>query len=459
MKAVFGVLAVLATAVSAQSTLMICNADNCLRAIRNTSRPGLAQCVSYFITTVTPDRVTVTETQTFQTDSTQTNTITSTVPQSELTSITETSTKTVYLTDTTSQTDTETETSLATASSTTTAKVTQTITIPITVTTVFTTVTLSSTVASTSTTLVRRCISEVPSAIPAYASPCSGSVRYSSACSCMGATASTITVDAPETTVVESTTQTNVETVETTEYESTTVTTETETLTATASTSLVISTETQTFYETESITVTVTTSTLITTQTIATTSISSVASTASISKTETHYIPIATQYASFQVRAISPDPFINGSYLTSAFGDNLLGETGTSILFMTTVRNTQWIREFELTPDGVVKTYNPFNFPSMNLNRFKIGRDRLGAAYISWSGTPQWDDLKCRITADLFLECGYTGAQGTYTRWTHYRSDRSVNAPYPQLVSPGFNVNAPTEMWEFKFKVVPFTSV
>ncbi|MCJ1245337.1 hypothetical protein MMC30_002541 [Trapelia coarctata] len=41
-----------------------------------------------------------------------------------------------------------------------------------------------------------------PKAIPAYASPCSGSVRYSSACSCYGITAETITVPAGTTTTV-----------------------------------------------------------------------------------------------------------------------------------------------------------------------------------------------------------------------------------------------------------------
>ncbi|MCJ1388317.1 hypothetical protein MMC18_001163 [Xylographa bjoerkii] len=41
----------------------------------------------------------------------------------------------------------------------------------------------------------------VPSAIPTYASACSGSVRYSSACSCIGVTATTSTASTPMTTV------------------------------------------------------------------------------------------------------------------------------------------------------------------------------------------------------------------------------------------------------------------
>ena len=39
-----------------------------------------------------------------------------------------------------------------------------------------------------------------PTNIPTYASACSGSVRYSSACSCIGATHSTVTAPAPSTT-------------------------------------------------------------------------------------------------------------------------------------------------------------------------------------------------------------------------------------------------------------------
>lgn len=51
-------------------------------------------------------------------------------------------------------------------------------------------------------------MTEVPSVIPTYASACSGAVRYSSACSCIGVTAETITADSPVTTVTVSTTET-----------------------------------------------------------------------------------------------------------------------------------------------------------------------------------------------------------------------------------------------------------
>ncbi|MCJ1296429.1 hypothetical protein MMC34_007995 [Xylographa carneopallida] len=49
--------------------------------------------------------------------------------------------------------------------------------------------------------LAPRQVTVVPSAIPTYASACSGSVRYSSACSCIGVTATTSTAATPLTTV------------------------------------------------------------------------------------------------------------------------------------------------------------------------------------------------------------------------------------------------------------------
>jgi hypothetical protein len=53
----------------------------------------------------------------------------------------------------------------------------------------------------------------IPTAIPAYASPCSGSVRYSSACSCVGVTPSITTAPTPTTVItVPGPTQTVVET-------------------------------------------------------------------------------------------------------------------------------------------------------------------------------------------------------------------------------------------------------
>ena len=54
----------------------------------------------------------------------------------------------------------------------------------------------------------KRQVTVEPSSIPTYASACSGSVRYSSACSCIGVTATTITVATPSTTKTVSTTVT-----------------------------------------------------------------------------------------------------------------------------------------------------------------------------------------------------------------------------------------------------------
>jgi len=90
--------------------------------------------------------------------------------------------------------------------------------------TCFSTHTATSTVIVTTTTTTftgvpeRRALPEpmiavrqttvVPSSIPAYASACSGSVRYSSACSCIGVIGETTTVAAPSRTVTSTTTVT-----------------------------------------------------------------------------------------------------------------------------------------------------------------------------------------------------------------------------------------------------------
>ncbi|KAK6534017.1 hypothetical protein TWF281_005357 [Arthrobotrys megalospora] len=159
-----------------------CQADNCLRAVRATSRLSLAtaDCSSFFAIPT----VTYTDTLTFS--------------------------ETAY----------------------STTLITKTATIEVTVSTaVDTTITTIKTINPTTTQYVsiplRKRDEEVRS-IPAYASPCSGAVRFSSACACIGIESPTVT---PSTTVTISTTlsfstvQTNYET--TTLY--TTVATKTQT--------------------------------------------------------------------------------------------------------------------------------------------------------------------------------------------------------------------------------------
>ncbi|KAF3908321.1 hypothetical protein AA313_de0207417 [Arthrobotrys entomopaga] len=48
-----------------------------------------------------------------------------------------------------------------------------------------------------SATLKARQVTEVPSSVPTYASACSGTARYSSACSCGGVTADTVYAPTP----------------------------------------------------------------------------------------------------------------------------------------------------------------------------------------------------------------------------------------------------------------------
>lgn len=107
----------------------------------------------------------------------------------------------------------------------------------------------------------KRQLTVSPSAIPAYASACSGSVRYSSACSCVGVTQSTITAVAPSTIVTVSTTLTVTSATQTT-TDSTVSVTSTD---ATTFTTAIVSTETDTTIDaTVTATITDTTTTEVT---------------------------------------------------------------------------------------------------------------------------------------------------------------------------------------------------
>ncbi|KAF3932500.1 hypothetical protein ABW19_dt0209559 [Dactylella cylindrospora] len=164
--------------VGAVSAATTCHADNCLRAIRATSRlaQASADCSSYLLTTVTPDTVTITEYST----------------------ISEVAEETVLTTDV--ETFFETSTLLIPA----TATVEQPGTLI--------------TVTSYDPALKKR---QVAPTIPAYASPCSSAPRFTSACSCIGIPGPiTVTAPTPSVTVTLSTTvtystETEISTVET----------------------------------------------------------------------------------------------------------------------------------------------------------------------------------------------------------------------------------------------------
>lgn len=83
---------------------------------------------------------------------------------------------------------------------------TDTATIPTTIVqtlhdTLTTVIRVTSTVEASQTVTLQPAKRAVSSDAPAYASPCSGFVRFSSACSCIGVTAKTVTAAAPSTTV------------------------------------------------------------------------------------------------------------------------------------------------------------------------------------------------------------------------------------------------------------------
>ncbi|MCJ1403257.1 hypothetical protein MMC11_006480 [Xylographa trunciseda] len=161
-------LAVGAAAAPAAST-SACNEDNCLRAVQGTAyttRHGTADCQSYFMTTVTPAT------------STSTVTVTATATTTDMFTITNTGTTT------------------ATIPVTVIIPETATVTVPV----FAKRMEMSDLVRKPTISLAARQMTVRPSAIPSYASTCSGSVRYSSACSCIGVTATTTTAPTPITT-------------------------------------------------------------------------------------------------------------------------------------------------------------------------------------------------------------------------------------------------------------------
>ncbi|KAF3173909.1 hypothetical protein TWF225_009700 [Orbilia oligospora] len=159
-----------------------CAADNCARQVTGTvhdTSSRRADCSRFMLTVVTPDVVTATSTatQTLPTE-TKTSFVSITVTTSTLT-IYSTATEGVDITDSAIQVITNTEV-IGTASTTVT----------------------ETTTSYLHTGVVKRAISSSLSIIPAYATACSGVVRYSSACSCWGITPTQSTLDASTTTIV-----------------------------------------------------------------------------------------------------------------------------------------------------------------------------------------------------------------------------------------------------------------
>ncbi|KAJ9149892.1 hypothetical protein NKR23_g4173 [Pleurostoma richardsiae] len=144
--------------------------DNCARAVialAYTTRHGAADCSSYLLTTVTPATSTITQTSTLSFSPTVTVAGTNTV----------TATTTIPFT-------------------------AATVTAPIvTTTTVTSTSTIFTNWPGLGTTVYKRDQIAAPSIIPAYASPCSGAARYSTACACVGVYPSTVTAATPLTTI------------------------------------------------------------------------------------------------------------------------------------------------------------------------------------------------------------------------------------------------------------------
>ncbi|KAF3935121.1 hypothetical protein ABW20_dc0100997 [Dactylellina cionopaga] len=227
-------------------------------------------------------------------------------------------TNTVYATATVTEDATETDTVFATATDYIDVTATETTSV---------TETVQSTQYPASETLVKRQQTVVPSAIPSYASVCSGAVRYASACSCVGATRTTITV-AGETTTV---------------YTDKTITDSTSTVTVTAAT--------------EAVTITDSTITLQTT--VATSTSTTVVATV----TNVTYIPLADRFA-IQVQEA---PF-TGQYLAKRAGILAIAPPSSNppTIFSLTNGNIYNGGEAISTLGGWLATYksSPVVFPS-----------------------------------------------------------------------------------------------
>ncbi|KAL2066152.1 hypothetical protein VTL71DRAFT_2223 [Oculimacula yallundae] len=176
-KMIVGVLFPLLALAPIASAQAACDADNCLRAVRNTapafSGKGTADCKSFFQATSTPPTLTFTATSyvTILPDATTgivTNTATITPDiVTSIISITEISTPVP-----------------------TTAVITETSVIT-------STVTINGEPAALTK---RQAATFPPLRVPAYASACAGVLKYANACSCIGVPRSTITATAPSTT-------------------------------------------------------------------------------------------------------------------------------------------------------------------------------------------------------------------------------------------------------------------
>ncbi|KAM7213283.1 hypothetical protein V8F06_011349 [Rhypophila decipiens] len=208
-----------------------CSHNNCLRAViaeAFTTRDGRGDCSKYLRVTVTP----------------ATSTIVSTVTEAALATATTTIVE--------GYTDVET---IVASTETQYAKVTAVIEEILTVTeTAFTTRTVD---PLGNPGKFKRQVTASGSTFPAYASACTSFAKYTSACSCVGVFAETVTTSAPSTTVTVTSTSTSTSTQTTTTSTTTTSPlsiTETTLLTSTLTTTITASTATATTTSTATLT-------------------------------------------------------------------------------------------------------------------------------------------------------------------------------------------------------------
>ncbi|MCJ1437630.1 hypothetical protein MMC27_007017 [Xylographa pallens] len=196
-----------AAVLDARSTT--CNANNCLRAVvasDHTPGPSSASkdCSSFFKKTVTPATVTSTATV-------YVTTTAATATLININTIQATTLETVQITTvpTIQVTIVETAVPIQTVLSTVLTTVTDDFTVTVVDKREVSASGMRHMLDYKGIALEPRQMTVAPSSIPAYASACSGTSQYSSACSCIGVTPTTTTVTAPTTTTTKTITVSN----------------------------------------------------------------------------------------------------------------------------------------------------------------------------------------------------------------------------------------------------------
>lgn len=268
------------------------------------------------------------------------------------------------------------------------------------------TLTLTTTDATVTVTIAneKRQATVKPTNIPTYASACSGSVRYSSACSCVGATAATVTAAQP--TVTETSTETKV-------LDPVTVLS----TTATATLTTIVTT----------VPVTTTWSTATVSEAIATEEVTRTTTTQTVAATATAIVKSRPQY---KLQFVYADPANTKTFVTLTISGN--------VVFIDATADASKQASFELNSQTGVLRGAPGNGNGWQSWRSKntIATNTL-VLLLSDEYGPNSGGMpaNCRVTAEQKLRCIYR--DNLDADW--YLCNGHLN-----MVAPGANLNCGT---------------